>query len=360
MRNQSTKASQLKQSDLAFYIYNLDKQLIFTAKSEQEAIDFIQSNTSIESKKQSKTSILQSFKNAIKGYKGYGYFKEYFVSKSKLSKKDFWSKSKQLSHFKQFINDNYESQKTRIGAMQFKNFGEFDEDVFVDTVIYCQQQFDKITGINSLTETLSCKYRFNMLDKFKKLNTITTKIQKGDIYVNYNSKSDREFGKYTVELDNLSDQSALDSIYNDVSESNSSEHSALELKNNLIHSTLMAKDNKLNAIDKEKQTKIFQILYKDEQSGQFVLQVLSKVKLNANNPKRTSSNGLKLILPNELTSNKELMDYLEELQVYHIVNCQKTPLNRVIFNLCFSMLESLLLSKESLIDSFKCEIDDIE
>lgn len=335
-------------NNLTYYVYNIEtKDLVLTSNKESDVVEFCTKDVKA---KKSKTTAQQSFRNALKGYKGYGFFKEYFVSTKNLVKSDFWSANKQVKHFKDYINKEYERLVNKITLMTAKTLGEYNDMIFTDTVVYIYKLLLEPKGVNDIAETLSCKYRFNMLDLFKK--------QERDKDANKISKE--------IDFDNLTDDIDNVAIYNEVSnmqsESSYKEHAVLDIKNNLMMSTVREKlveSSLYNAYDIYCRSAIFDIVYRE---CPFIFNTYKKYKssLENVNAKKVTINGLVIKLPESLLQNQELMDYVTDLQKKVVINCKLTSIDNVVFGVCFDVLKYIASNEKELREKYNTELIEFE
>lgn len=151
------------------YIYNLNtKAQIHTVTDVQEFIKWL----NIPNKK--KLSLTKQVNNALLGYKGYGFYNEYFISNKPIL--EFWTVNKQITHFNKYISKNYENIISKITSMTYKTLGDFNEDTFIKAIEYLISKLNdsSLKGVNSIDDVLSFKYRMIRMDEFR-LNSKTLK-----------------------------------------------------------------------------------------------------------------------------------------------------------------------------------------
>jgi hypothetical protein len=163
------------------YVYKIDTKLTMLISSDKnEIISYCIDNSKKAPEK--KLSKQESLENALNGYKGYGFYKDFFVSRNKLKLSDFWNTKKQNEHFNNYITKEYDFILKHVASVTFKQLGEFDYDVFIKTIEYAMSKLKEPKGINNVLELLVCKYRFLMLDKKRDLKLKRDVIDNSEFY----------------------------------------------------------------------------------------------------------------------------------------------------------------------------------
>ena len=175
------KTTQATPTLTSVYVYKIDTKLTMLVSSDKnEIINYCIDNSKKTPEK--KLSKQESLENALNGYKGYGFYKDFFVSRNKLKLSDFWNIKKQNEHFNNYITKEYDFILKHVASVTFKQLGEFDYDVFIKTIEYAMSKLKEPKGINNILELLVCKYRFLMLDKKRDLKSKRDVIDDSEFY----------------------------------------------------------------------------------------------------------------------------------------------------------------------------------